>query len=191
MASRRAPRAASTLPGEDFGAIQPVNAPPPRYTKELAVHVRAACNAGYTLTELCRLIGISFDTLNLWQIIYPAFAEALKSRHLARSERVENALYQRAVGYEQPGERLFYDKERGVVRATTLTHIPADPVAARSWLEVHKPEVYRRKEPEGEGNRLVVEIVGHPGPLEMHAKDDEDSSPGVAFGAEGGLPETP
>lgn len=124
------------------GATLPTNAPSPRYRPEYLRRAREASSTGYTRTELCRHLGIGLDTLNLWSMVYPEFAAALRENYQARADRVEQAWFQRAVGYEYVGEKIFYDKDDGIVRATCVTHVPADVAAAQNWMKFHRPEIY-------------------------------------------------
>jgi hypothetical protein len=116
---------------------------------------------------MCRLLGIGSDTLRLWAMIYPEFSAAMRAHTDARSERVEAALFQRAVGYEQPGEKLFYDKDSGVQRVAIVNHIPADPLSAREWLRVHRPETYNKPDGQiqqnGSENKLIIELKNSTG----------------------------
>jgi hypothetical protein len=141
---RRVAAARSLLPPPGFGDVLPVNAPPIPYQDVYADQVRAAAVVGYTQTELCRLLGVGLDTLNLWRMIYADFDAAVRTNDQARHDRVENAFYQRAVGYDQPGEKLFCNADGQVTRAQTMVHVPADPGAAMNWLKVHRPDVYAK-----------------------------------------------
>jgi hypothetical protein len=164
------------------GEILPPNAPPPRYAPRFAEQVREAAKVGYTLTEICRMLGVGLDTIKLWQMIYEEFASALRANFQSRTDRVEDALFQRAVGYEHASEKLFYDKEEGVIRASIVVHIPADVAAAQTWLKAHKPEIYVRDHtPEGdlgEQNKLVIEVRNGTGLPDMRASDKQ---PETAF----------
>ena len=73
-------------------------------------------------------------------MVYPEFAAACRANEQSRTARVEAALYQRAVGYEHFGEKLFYDRDSGVVRAVVSTHVPANVQAALEWLAARDPE---------------------------------------------------
>jgi hypothetical protein len=120
----------------------PVNLPPVLFDRKYVQVVLEAAQVGYTQSEVCRILGVGLDTLNLWRIISPAFAEALLANSTARDDRVEAAFFQRAVGYEYEGEKIFCNADGDVTRTRTIVHVPADPTAALKWLQVHKPEVY-------------------------------------------------
>ena len=122
--------------------FRPVNSPPRLFDQQYVQVVWEAAQVGYTQSEICRILGVGLDTLNLWRIISPAFAEALAANTTARNDRVEAAFFQRAVGYEYKGEKVFCNADGDITKTGTIIHVPADPTAALKWLQVHKPEVY-------------------------------------------------
>lgn len=131
-----------------------------RYSQDFADKVLAASSVGFTITEIARLLQVSVDQVNLWVMVYPAFAAAMRANVQARTERVEAALYQRAVGYEITEQKLFYDREQGVVRADVNLHIPAEPRAGVEWMRAHAPEVWAPPSGPGagtDGKSIVVE----------------------------------
>ena len=131
------------MPPPGFGDVVAVNETPPPYVPQYAEQVRLAANVGYTITELCRMLGVGLDTVNLWRLCYPDFDAAMRANLQARTDRVEQAWFQRAVGYDHPGEKIFCTD--GVIRrAETLVHVPADPSAAMNWMKVHRPDVYSK-----------------------------------------------
>jgi hypothetical protein len=128
-----------------------------RYSQEFADRVLAASSVGFTITEIARLLKVSVDQVNLWVMVYPAFAAAMRANTQARTDRVEAALYQRAVGYEITEQKLFYDREAGVVRADVTLHIPAEPRAAVEWMRAHAPETWSPVAgAEDGGNKIIV-----------------------------------
>lgn len=120
----------------------------------------AASAVGFTITEIARLLAVSVDQVNLWVMVYPAFAAAMRANTQARTERVEAALYQRAVGYVIEEEKLFYDRFQGIVRATTNLHIPAEPRAAVEWMKAHVPETWAPVTGPGAGDSKNIVVVG-------------------------------
>ena len=146
-------------PAERRSALLPPLRPeqPVRYSKEFAERVACASAAGFTVTEVARMLGVSVDQVNLWSMVYAEFAAAMRANDQARTERAEAALYQRAVGYEHLAEKLVRASDDSILRPLYYEHIPADPTAAMNWLKAHAPARYRFTEQEsGEGAEIVV-----------------------------------
>jgi hypothetical protein len=125
--------------------------------------VAAASAAGYTVTEVARLLGVSVDQVNLWTVVYPEFAAAMRASDQARTARAESALYQRAVGYEHLAEKLVKTSDDRIIRPLYYEHVPADPVAALNWLKARDPARWRPAEQEAAEGVEVVVRGGLPG----------------------------
>jgi len=95
-------------------------------------------------------------------MVYPEFAAAMRSNDQARRDRVEAALYQRAVGYVQPGEKIVKTSDDEIVRVPIVTHIPADTQAALSYLKAWDPDRYAKSTDADTANVLRVVIENDP-----------------------------
>jgi hypothetical protein len=62
----------------------------------------------------------------------------------AADDRVERALYQRAVGYEHVAEKIVTPKGGGPVAVPYTMHVPADVRAALHWLAIRRPKPWAR-----------------------------------------------
>lgn len=140
------------------GRHLPINEIPPPYKAEYAQRVADASGAGFTRIEIARLIGVGLDTLILWEMCYPSFATAIRRHNETRTERVEQSLYQRAVGYEYLAEKAIYTKDNGVIRTNVVVHVPPDTSAAHNWLKAHKPEIWGEKEAKDQDGKITVEM---------------------------------
>lgn len=146
---------------DNGGELPPLlrpDAPAPRYHPSFAKKALRASASGFTRRETCRYLEVGEDTLNLWAMIYTEFQSALRSNPYARAERVEDALYRRALGYEVPAEKIMIDKRNDVVREPYLQHIPPDTSAAIAILSVYKPETFGKAAREG---GTTVNVVQH------------------------------
>lgn len=103
------------------------------------------CELGATDNELAEFFEVSRYTIWYWQSNHKTFFDALRRGKEAANERVERALYSRATGYHYESEKLFYDKEAGVVRADTIEHVPPETTAAIFWLKNRDPKRWRDK----------------------------------------------
>jgi hypothetical protein len=140
---------------------------PPVYRPEYADETRKAAQVGITDSELMRLLGIDRDTFIFWKMTHSDFYLACRANTEARTTRVEDAYFQRAVGYEHPSEQINV-WDGAVIRTPTVKHIPADVRAAERWLETHDPR-YKRNMEEGGINTGTVRVVieNDPGPNRM------------------------
>jgi hypothetical protein len=146
--------------------LTPIAGPATPYHPSFVDRVRSAADVGYTVTEVARLLNAHTDDINLWTMVYPEFAAAMRANGQARNDRVENAYYQRCVGYEHESEQIVHAGDGEIVRVPIMRHVPADSAAALKWLENHKPEEYR--------NRVAMEHTGRDGgPIEMVEVTDE------------------
>lgn len=93
--------------------------------------IRAALTDGVGRGELCRMLGISTSTLRRYAREHPEFARLLDECRNELDDRVEQALFRRATGY---------DVEEGRPR-----HIPPDVKAAVFWLKNRRPRRWRER----------------------------------------------
>jgi hypothetical protein len=83
-------------------------------------------------------------TINTWKVRHVDFLQALKAGKTEADDRVERALYHRAVGYSHEVEKpMVVDKD---VRIVTYTErMPPDTTACIFWLKNRNPEEWRDK----------------------------------------------
>ena len=83
-------------------------------------------------------------TINAWKSEHVEFVQALKAGKAEADDRVERALYHRAVGYSHEVEKpMVIDKD---VRIVTYTErYPPDTTACIFWLKNRNPEEWRDK----------------------------------------------
>jgi hypothetical protein len=109
---------------------------------------RYAMLHGATDPEIAKIIGISPRTLANWKKRYPDFLQAIKTGKDVADDRVEFGLYERAIGYEHPEDKIF--NANGVpLIVPTIKHYPPEPKAAEIWLYNRRPNRWRRTEHRG------------------------------------------
>ena len=96
---------------------------------------RIMCRGGATDSELAEAFGVNIATIYRWKARFPAFADAIQDGKDLADDRVEQALYRRAVGYERREEELFTFEGRVVERAEVIKHEKPDVRAAQWWLK--------------------------------------------------------
>lgn len=83
---------------------------PTRYNKTyLPIIANLAAGKGYTNEQLAKLLGVSERTVYNWQDKYPEFLQAIKSGKEGPIDRLENALYRSAEGYDTWEEEEYYE----------------------------------------------------------------------------------
>lgn len=106
--------------------------------------VKALAAAGLTMEQLAVVLEVNVDSLYQWLKDSPEFSEAIKASKAIADDRVERALFERAIGYSHPEEKIFCS-EGIIVRAQTTKHYPPDTAAAFIWLKNRRGDVWRDK----------------------------------------------
>lgn len=129
---------------------------PTKYKPEYAEQARKLCELGATDYELADFLKVDTVTIHRWRHAHVEFCNAVIAGKDFWDDRVERALYNRAVGYTFESEKLFnYQGE--IVRAQTTEHVPPDVGAAMNWLKNRRPDKWREKqEIEHKGLNVVI-----------------------------------
>jgi len=119
------------------------------YKHEFAEEAGEMCQLGATDEELAEHYGVSVRTIYRWRHTYVTFAEAVVAGKKFADDRVERALYSRAVGCSVQRTKVFRTAaDPDPVYATYTDHLPPDTQAALHWLRVRQPKKWGvRKEP--------------------------------------------
>lgn len=104
---------------------------PSTFREELIDEIAEWCRAGATDHEIMLHFGIANSTLYRWRDMYPEFARAMDEGKAKFDERIERSFAERARGYTHMVEKVFSNG----TRARVLEHVPAEPGAARVWLQ--------------------------------------------------------
>lgn len=118
---------------------------PASYKTEYAAQAAKLCALGATDFELADFFGVDTRTIYRWKNTQSDFCQAVTCGKDLADERVERALFNRAVGYSFESEKVF-QFQGVVVRAPTIEHVPPDPSAAKLWLTNRRPEAWREKQ---------------------------------------------
>ena len=100
---------------------------------------------GLTDAEMAKVFGVDERTINNWKIVHPKFFQSIKEGKEIADAKVVSSLYQRAVGYEHPEEKVFcYEGE--VVTHQQTKHYAPDTGACMAWLKNRQPSKWRDKQ---------------------------------------------
>lgn len=135
---------------------------PTDYKPEFAEQAKKLCELGATDIELADFFEVDVRTIYRWRNSDEEFCQAVKAGKDSADDRVERALYQRAVGYTFESEKVFnYQGE--IVRAPVREHVPPDAGAGFNWLKNRRGKDWREKQE-----------IEHSGGVRMVAVNDLD-----------------
>ena len=113
---------------------------------------------GFIDQQIADFIGVRESTLNNWKNKHPDLMEALKDAKIGPNKHVEIALYDRALGYSHPEEKIFNDQ--GIIlRADTIKHYPPDTTACIIWLKNRDHERWRDKHEIEESGEVILRVI--------------------------------
>lgn len=99
--------------------------------------------AGKTDAEAAEFFGVTRRTITNWKLNYPEFREALQIGKDVADARVEQSLYNMALGYFVDHEEIFVIEGK-IVRVQTRKYIKASEVAALAWLNNRRSGEWQR-----------------------------------------------
>jgi hypothetical protein len=150
----------------------PAGRPSP-YKPDFARIAERLCRDGATDIEVADILGISVRTFYRWCLLHDEFTAAVRTGKDAADDRVERALYQRAVGYDYTAEKIVTPKGGGPVVMFYTMHVPADVRAAMHWLAIRRPTPWARApEPDVDIAAIIAERRRHVAvETERHAEE--------------------
>jgi len=102
------------------------------------------CRAGLTDDEIAEEIGISTRQLYRWYKDYPELCQSKSKGKMFADMKVENALYQRALGYDVDEAEVIATKDgRPVKVRKTKRHIAPNVTACIFWLKNRQGKRWR------------------------------------------------
>lgn len=119
---------------------------PTDYREAYVEGARKLARLGATDAEIADFYDVDVRTIYRWKNTHDAFCQALKAGKDEADNRVERALYHRAVGYEQEEVKIFMPAGADApVYAAYTAKIAPDTTAAIFWLKNRRPEEWRDK----------------------------------------------
>lgn len=100
---------------------------------------------GLTNEQIAHNIGINDGTLYEWCKKYKELGDTLKRCKEVADEQVENAMYNKAIGYTVTLHKQKVTQKGDVVNYTEEAHFPGDTTAQIFWLKNRQPEKWRDK----------------------------------------------
>lgn len=156
-------------------AVKPKTGRPSEYREAYAEGARKLARLGATDAEIADFYAIDVRTLYRWKNTHTEFCQALKAGKDEADDRVERALFHRAVGYEQEEVKIFMPAgAEEPVYAPYTAKIAPDTTAAIFWLKNRRPDEWRERKaiehtsPDGS-------MTPQPGTIIIEAAFDDDS----------------
>jgi len=97
---------------------------------------------GATDRELAVMFGLDPISIQRWRETYTEFDDALSDGRTMADARVTRALFERAVGYSHPEEKIFqWDGE--IITHDTIKHYAPDVNAIKLWLTNRQKDAWK------------------------------------------------
>ena len=131
---------------------------PTKYRPEYDEQAYKLCQLGATDKDIADFFNVAESTINKWKLEYESFSEALKASKADLDARVERSLYQRAVGYDAPEDKIFNNNGEPLI-VPTIKHYAPDTTAQIFWLKNRQPQRWRDKPENIDANEALVEAL--------------------------------
>ena len=115
-----------------------------KYKEEYAEQAKKLCALGATDKQLADFFEVTEQTINNWKNDYPVFFESLKEAKSELDNKVERALFERAMGYSHKEDKVFNNNGEAMT-VETVKRYPPDTTALIFWLKNRKPDEWRDK----------------------------------------------
>jgi hypothetical protein len=132
---------------------------------------------GATDKDICDYLSISYTTYYRWVSEIPEFAEIIRNGRDVVNRKVENALLQRALGFNYVEEKQIIKNGEVIQKERTRKYSPPDVTAIAMWLNNRKPDDWKRsrdnyKYSEGGGDVQINIIKAETS--KKHKKEDKN-----------------
>ena len=137
---------------------------PTKLTETMAAHVVWLARRGFTNAEIATLKDVTEETVSNWKSS-PDFFHFLNTSKKVADQVVARSLYERAVGYDHPEDKVFCEPKTGKVTTVRIVkHEPPDVTACIFWLK-NRDRANWRDTPPADAPRpqpiaLVVNVNG-------------------------------
>lgn len=126
-----------------------------RLTDKVRDIIKTLSRKGFTDAEMAKIVGITERTLNNWKNRHPKFFQSLKEWKKKPDKEVERSLFERAMGYEHPEDKIFNHGGEALIVPTTK-HYPPDTTAIIFWLKNRQPDKWRDVKDHRHGGGIAV-----------------------------------
>lgn len=111
------------------------------------------CRLGMTNEQMAGFFDVSLATWYNYQRDHTEFLDAIQKGKASADDLVEQSLFQQAVGFSHPEDKIFYDNQIGqVVTVPTIKRYRGDTAAAFIWLKNRRPNAWKDRADPGNAN---------------------------------------
>ena len=118
---------------------------PTKYKKEYCEQARKLCLKGFIDKDLAEFFEVNVDTIYEWKKKHQEFSDALKEGKHYSDDKVVDALYNRALGFEVV-ETKEEVGDSGKKTTTITKQVSGDTTAQIFWLKNRQPTKWRDKQ---------------------------------------------
>jgi len=118
---------------------------PSSYKDEYEEQAYKLCLLGATDDDLADFFDVDARTINRWKKSKEKFCLSLKRGKREADARVAESLYNRALGYSHPEDKIFVSEGAPIV-VPTEKHYPPDTTACIFWLKNRQRDKWRDKQ---------------------------------------------
>lgn len=124
--------------------------------------VRKMLGLGKTMAEVSAALQVSRSTLDEWSNKHPEISDAISQGRADADDRVERALFDRAVGYEHPETKLLVTSGGHGVGSSVERHevtvaVAPDPTCIKFWLTNRRRHLWSDKQKLEHSGTLTLE----------------------------------
>lgn len=119
---------------------------PSKFKDEFVPQARKLAELGATDREIADFFEVDERTINRWKIDNEEFCQSLKVGKDVADERVTQALYRRALGYQHDAVKIAVNAAGEVTEVPFIEHYPPDTTAAIFWLKNRRSGEWRDKQ---------------------------------------------
>ncbi len=106
---------------------------PTAYKKEYEEQAYKLTLLGAVDTELANFFNVAESTIHKWKINHLKFSESIKNGKDIANANVATSMYQKAIGYSHPEDKIFNNNGEALIVKTTK-HYPPDTQAGSLFL---------------------------------------------------------
>lgn len=127
-------------------------------------------------SQIADILGISYTTLNEYKREHPEFKTALNDGKKISNKKVVRALYERAIGYSHPEDKIFVTKEGATVIVPTTKYYPPDTGACVYWTKNRMPKKWKEKQEIAvtDNTKIIMSDAFMPKPEEEKTEDEPE-----------------
>lgn len=118
---------------------------PLKFEKINPSRVEYLVKKGFTKKEVAEFFGASVDALNRWLKKYPEMDAAFDDWKAVADDKVEQALFRKATGYQTTETKVFMSNGQPVTETVEKNYAP-DTIAGIFWLKNRKPRHWRDRQ---------------------------------------------